>query len=146
MLEDAWDMVVHSDMMEMETFRCEILIHEQFLSDLANWSQSSRLVSTLNLAYNRPRCQSCVPMKAASKWALANPKGGFLQSLRSPNHEPLLWPSSFPLSCRSHQNRSSSWAFLLWLSQCSCLGIYSACHEKSRTIMRKTASTTQAPH
>lgn len=94
----------------------------------------------------RPRCQSCVSMKAASKWALANPRGGFLQSLRSPNHEPLLWPSSFPLSCRSHQNRSSSWAFLLWPSQCSCLGIYSACQEKSRTIMRKTASTTQAPH
>lgn len=43
MLEDAWDMVVHSDMKEMETFRCEILIREQFLSDLANWSQSSRL-------------------------------------------------------------------------------------------------------
>lgn len=38
MFEDAWDMVVHSDM--METFRCEILIHEQFLSDLANCSQS----------------------------------------------------------------------------------------------------------
>ena len=56
-------------------------------SDVKSWfiQQICMLVSTLNLAYNWSLSEMPI-MKTASEWALANPKGGFLQALRSPNH------------------------------------------------------------